>query len=59
MRQAYRTSVAAYAVGIWVDTYVQGTHEPENRYRARSQAVRSAPRVSGRPIQNQLGQDGP
>src|SRR2546427_13260700 len=54
MRETSRTSVTPYAAGAWVDTYVQGTHEPENRYRARSQAVRSAPRVSGRPNQAAL-----
>src|SRR5712691_11468801 len=54
MRETSRTSGAAYAAGARVDTYVQGTHEPENRYRARSQAVRSAPRISGRPNQAAL-----
>jgi len=44
MRETRHTSVAAYEAGAWVDTYVQGTYEPENRYK---RAARSCTQYPG------------
>src|SRR5438132_10231626 len=43
MRETRHTSVAAYEAGAWVDTYVQGTYEPENRYKRTTRSCTQYP----------------